>query len=104
MKNNIINSVSSKSSDSYFHISPKIISKSTFPQGSFYIAKCGMDRAETNDVLQYSRQGSNGMDLIEKLSLNVLDLGCGTGFLASVIAKRIGESGKVTAVDPDKDM
>ena len=66
-----------------------------------------MDTAETYDVLQYSRQGSDGMDLIEKLSLkdgmNVLDLGCGTGFLASVIAKRVGESGKVTAVDPDKD-
>ena len=67
----------------------------------------GMDTAETYDVLQYSRQGSDGMVLIEKLNLkdgmNVLDLGCGTGLLASVIAKRIGESGMVTAVDPDKD-
>ncbi len=31
----------------------------------------------------------------------VLDLGCGTGNLASVIAERVGPGGRVVAVDPD---
>ena len=59
------------------------------------------------DEVQYKRQGNDGIDLVEKVPLSegagVLDLGCGTGFLASIIAKRIGEKGSVTAVDPDKD-
>ena len=63
--------------------------------------------AETYDKLQFSRQGRDGMELIDKLPLKegmkVLDIGCGTGFLASVIAGQVGESGKVTAVDPDAE-
>ena len=34
--------------------------------------------------------------------MQVLDLGCGTGCLASSLAKQVGETGQVTAVDPDK--
>ena len=33
----------------------------------------------------------------------VLDLGCGTGYLASVLAERVGPGGKVIGVDPDKE-
>ena len=44
---------------------------------------------------------------MEKLSpltgSNVLDLGCGTGFLSNVLAERVGPDGKVTAVDPDNE-
>ena len=33
----------------------------------------------------------------------VLDLGCGTGYLSSVLAERVGPSGHVIAVDPDRE-
>ena len=46
-----------------------------------------------------------GMKLLEKLSPNpdsqILDLGCGTGYLANALAERVGPKGKVLAVDPD---
>ena len=65
------------------------------------------DTVEVYDNLQYSRQGRDGLELIEKLPLtkgmSVLDLGCGTGFLASVLANRVGEHGKVIAIDPNKE-
>ena len=32
----------------------------------------------------------------------MLDLGCGTGYLTSVLAQRVGPEGKVTGVDPDR--
>ena len=63
--------------------------------------------AERYDKVHVSRQSDDGMGLVDKLSpltgSNVLDLGCGTGFLANVLAERVGPDGKVTAVDPDKE-
>ena len=52
-------------------------------------------------------QMEDGLKLIEHLSLTegmkVLDLGCGTGYLASRAAALVLPGGKVVAVDPDKD-
>ena len=63
--------------------------------------------AKKYDELQVFYQGKDGQRLIDKLSPSkgafVLDLGCGTGFLASVLAKRVGHEGKVTGVDPNKE-
>ena len=63
--------------------------------------------AERYDSAHVTRQGADGMGLIDKLSpltgSNVLDLGCGTGFMADILAERVGPEGKVTAVDLDKD-
>ena len=33
----------------------------------------------------------------------MLDLGCGTGYLASVLAERVGPGGRVTGVDPSRE-
>ena len=45
------------------------------------------------------------MELMKGLSPEknsfVLDLGCGTGYLASVLADRVGPNGKVYGVDPN---
>ena len=63
--------------------------------------------AERYDKAQDSYQSDDGISLVDKLTSltgsNVLDLGCGTGFLASVLAERVGPEGKVTAVDPDAE-
>ncbi len=54
-----------------------------------------------------SHQAGDGLKLIDQLSpaknSTVLDLGCGTGYLASVLAERVGPGGKVVGVDPDKE-
>ena len=34
---------------------------------------------------------------------NVLDIGCGTGFLSWKLAEAVGEEGRVVAIDPNTD-
>ena len=50
-------------------------------------------------------QENMGTKLLNMLNLKkgstVLDLGCGTGYLAKVISEKVGAEGKVVAVDPD---
>ena len=50
-------------------------------------------------------QKEDGLKLIERVSpeknSKVLDLGCGTGYLASVLSDLVGPMGKVVGVDPD---
>ena len=66
-----------------------------------------MDSAEEYDRVQYDYQTPDGKELVEHLSLekyegcSVLDLGCGTGHLTSVLVKKLGERGTVTGIDPD---
>ena len=51
-------------------------------------------------------QQDDGMKMLDQLHPVkgdiLLDLGCGTGFLAREAAKRVGPTGRVIAVDPDK--
>ena len=57
--------------------------------------------SEVSDV-----QKEHGKELIEKLSLEknmkILDLGCGTGYLSSLLADCVGPEGKVVAIDPNR--
>ena len=50
-------------------------------------------------------QTEDGLNLIDRLSplkgSRVLDLGCGTGYLTSVLAQLVGSDGRVIGVDPD---
>ena len=50
-------------------------------------------------------QRNDCVKLLDKLApepgCRILDLGCGTGYLANLLAERVGPQGKVVAVDPD---
>ena len=50
-------------------------------------------------------QRKHGEELIEKLSLanvKILDLGCGAGYLSSLLADSVGPGATVVAIDPNK--
>ena len=73
------------------------------------VAKTNGERtaAEAYERVQCRYQAKNGVDLVDRLGLGrgnvVLDLGCGTGYLSSVLAERVGREGRVVGVDPNTD-
>ena len=54
-----------------------------------------------------SKQAEAGHKLLSKVKVpsgsSVLDLGCGTGYLATVLSEMVGPEGRVVAVDPDAE-
>lgn len=61
---------------------------------------------EQYDRIQYKYQSKDGLQLINKLALqkgNSVDLGCGTGFLASIITVKVGPQGRVVGIDPNRE-
>ena len=68
-----------------------------------------LSEAEQYSQQSRSLQQRDGLDLIENIhleesgSLKVLDLGCGTGYLSSVLARKFAPNGNVIAVDPDEE-
>ena len=63
--------------------------------------------SETYKDTVESFQTNDGLYLMEYVTIKdgdvILDLGCGTGYLSSILAGRVGAKGKVKAVDPDAE-
>ena len=56
------------------------------------------------DHVDQDRPYSRILDLVPILEDKfVLDLGCGTGYLTSLLAERVGANGRVLGVDPDSE-
>ena len=55
-----------------------------------------------NDIVKQREKTLSRLNLIP--GEKVLDLGCGVGFLAYEMAKRVGKSGQVICLDQDKEM
>ena len=57
--------------------------------------------------ISQSEQAQVGHNLLDKIKVpsgsSVLDLGCGTGYLATVLSEMVGPEGRVVAVDPDAE-
>ena len=51
-------------------------------------------------------QTEDGLNLISKVcpteGMKILDLGCGTGYLSTVLAEMVGINGRVVGIDPDR--
>ena len=64
-------------------------------------------QADLYEELSAGCQKGSGVIMIEKLrpekGIKVLDLGCGTGYLTNILAERVGPTGTVIGVDPDKE-
>ena len=77
-----------------FDFSPFTIMSLSFNQALFYDSNSSVQREE-------------GLNIIKLLNLQkaskVLDVGCGTGYLAKVLSDLVGPDGKVVAIDPDVD-
>ena len=76
-----------------------MMSKKELTQTSF-------NEAENYDQIS-SIENEDGLKLIDLANVakgsKVLDLGCGTGFLAKVLADLVGPKGQVVAIDPDTE-
>ena len=56
------------------------------------------------DHVKQARPYSHILDLVPLVEgSTLLDLGCGTGLLTSLLAERVGPNGRVVGVDPDKE-
>ncbi len=64
-----------------------------------------------SQAITYSKvsqvQTNDGLKLLSKLcpqkGMTILDMGCGTGYLSSILADHVGPNGSVLAVDPDNE-
>ena len=70
------------------------------------LSQTTFSEAENYEQISYIER-EDGLKLIDLVAVpkgsKVLDLGCGTGFLAKVLAEFVGPEGLVVAIDPDKD-
>ncbi len=66
-----------------------------------------MSQAITYNQVSQQRQTQKGLKLLSQLcpkkGMTILDMGCGTGYLSSVLADHVGPNGSVLAVDPDNE-
>ena len=66
---------------------------------------------EATSAILYSQtsaiQKRDGLKMLERLSIKrnecIPDLGCGTGQVALLLSEKVGEEGKIVAVDPDQE-
>ena len=70
------------------------------------LAQTSFSEAENYEQIS-SIEREDGLKLIKLVAVargsKVLDLGCGTGFLANVLADLVGPKGQVVAIDMDKN-
>ena len=71
------------------------------------MVECSAARVAASYAKRSQVQQSIGIKMIDKASINtgdnILDLGCGTGYLTNLLSERVGPKGKVVAVDPDRE-
>src|SRR5262245_59188187 len=108
LKQNIPESILTSKIEEAFRTVPRHVFLPDLPLNQVYRDDAIVIKEEGGSALSSSSQPSIMVMMLKQLGLEpghrVLEIGAGTGYNAALMARLVGETGKVTTVDIDEDI